>query len=347
MRLLKQIIEDAAGGAVGGGDVASCAMPLFSSLVKQKTTTSPVRTIKIGKRNTRNKNKSLREMFATLREDLDPEQGSGGSPDFDSTEVISKLKGLENKETTDNQNTVTFGLEDDEQGIIRVTVKQEQAEDFEHALQTFLTGSSDEHDQKKPEIAELLFKLKDNFDIINVEWPEIQEDEEEGQELAMNQDGEGVEGDVNVDVDADVTAGPDSNQVQDLLTQVIDMMKADAEARKADAEARSAEAKNREAEAGLAQSMARVKQEEQLLDMDTYNKAKKEEEREAKRLAQLAKWKHETKDTDDVGLSGLDNFGSEEEEQIFSQKWKKSSTPKSHKRVHAHDIANFMLKRVK
>lgn len=322
--------------------------------------------------------------------DGSPAKQTSGSDTFDTASVIAKLKGLENKDKKDRRNLVSFGLEDDNGGLVRVSVSDEQAEDFEKALQAFLADQERDVDNV-PEIAEVLFKLKDRFDIVDVQWPKVQEDEEEDVSVEGGEDGQdpdaaGVDlggddpaaaGGADAGLPGDTGAGASDGQVKDLLVQVIDMMKADAEARKAEARAKEAEAKAKEADTIVKTTRSRVKQEEQLLDMDAHQKARKEEEKEAKRLAQLAKWKAEMGDDegvfddDDLGASddadSLDTLDApaapqqqapaaaprEEEERVMrrpapikAQPQKKpSSVVKG--RVHPHDIASFILSRVK
>lgn len=367
MSLIKQIndnatklAEDAAGGATGGGAVAVVAMPLFSTLVG--------RTKPVPKKKKRAKAPTLgiAEAFYQLAEvempgaDTAPTAPSRETP-FDSTEIIAKLKGLERKEEVDHRDTVTFGLTDDNDEIVRVTIKHDQAEDFESALQAMLTAQ--DGSEELPEIAEILYNLKDQFDIIDVHWPNVEEDEEENVELT-GAEGDSPEGldDMGAPGDADMDpsmgeppAGGDTGEVTGLLTQVIDMMKADAEARKAEARAREAEAKTKEADSVVAQSLSRVKQEEQYLDMETYNKARKDEDREAKRLAQLAKWKHSMSQSNSGDMDDADVFGSslkpnrdaspEEEETTRPNNRTRGSTVRS--RVAPHDIAQFIINRVK
>lgn len=234
----------------------------------------------------------------------------GGESEFDQSSVISKLKALEDKEKADVRDTVTFGIEDENNQVVRVTIRAEQAGEFEKALQAVM-ADMEEDENSKIEIAEVLFKLKDNFDIVDVVWPEIEEDEEvprqqfgdeQGEPGAEGDgleglEGEGGEGDPLADLEDD-GAGEES-EVKGLLSQVIDMMKADAAARQADAEARIADAKAREQELGAKQALAKIKQEEQFLDMEEYEKKQKAQEKEAKRLAQLARWKSQ------MGSSGM------------------------------------------
>lgn len=394
---VKSLSEDAAVGAVDAGAVASCAMPLFSKLVSRNS--PKVTTIKWGKKKPTNvvdkKNSlGLKEAFASLTEapqggdsgamsmNMDGSPASSGkSSSFDTTAVIAKLKGLEDKDRVGSeQNTTSFGLEDENGGIVRVTVAADQAEQFEKSLQAYL-AQQEQKGEDVPEIAEVLFKLKDRFDIIHVQWPEVQEDEEEDVNL-QGQDG-GEEGGQDLDIDgADAQADPNAGmpadgagdgQVKDLLTQVIDMMKADADARKAEAKAKEAEAKAREADLIAKQVTSKVKQEEQFLDMEQFDKSKKDEEREVKRLAKLARWKHEMGENGDddeseqePSDSDLDSFVQsakqkqplpaaaprEEEERTTQRPAKVVAQPASKQspirgRVHPHDIASFILSRVK
>lgn len=354
--------EDAAAGAVGAGSVAANATPLFASMVSRNATATKVEKPKKSKKK---RGLGLKEAFDDLGApgQTDPMAGTQKTPStssFDASGVVSKLKGLEAKEKQDHRDTVTFGLEDDNGGLVRVVVKSEQADEFEKALQAHLTPD----DENEPlEIAEILFKLRDNFDIVDVQWPEVVEDEEEdvalsGDESMPGEDPMG-EDPLGGDPMGDELGAPPpgEDQATSVLTQVIDMMKADADARKAEARAREAEAKAKEADAVVQQAMAKVKQEEQYLDMDSYNKAKKDEEREAKRLAQLAKWKHDMAKEQGMDDGEDDSFmpqqrAPEEEEYtlrrpapVAKQQPRKASTVNT--RVRPQDVANFILNRVK
>lgn len=382
MKLIKQlntaaqtsttISEDAAGGASGAGAVAGMSMPLFSTLVRRSTAaTAPVAKsplqglVKKDEKKSKKKGMGLAEAYRALSEDEataapDMMGAKTNQRNFDSTEVIAKLKGLEAKNQVDKRDTVSFGLEDDDGGVVRVAVKSEQAEEFEKALQTMMVDRDDDEGEI-PEIAEVLFRLKDHFDIIDVVWPDVVEDEEEPMELdAADPNAEEMPMDDMGDVPPE---GADTGQVQDLLTQVIDMMKADAEARKAEALAREAEAKTKQADAIVAQTMARVKQEEQYLDMESHQKAEKEQSREAKRLAQLAKWKHSMSQggsssdsddgfSDDTPIQPRREGAPEEEEATYRKPAMTRAQPQSKPntvrgRVAPHDIAQFIIGRVK
>ena len=255
---------------------------------------------------------------------------------FDAADVNSKLDASE-KRSRNEQDSVPFGMEDEDGNIVKVYVRSEQADEFEVALADALAGDSSSEDDDvdtSKEIAEVLFALKDKFDIVDVAWPQIEGDEEEETEMAAEEAGmeteggaegelgeEGVEGGEE-DPFADIEGDDGGEDLDDLggdmemepeggaestLQSVIDMMKADAEARKADAEARSKEAEARSSEANAKAAGHKVEQEEQILDMEAHEKRKKSEQGEAERLAKLAKYQHE--------LAAKENTKAEEEEE--------------------------------
>ncbi|MGZ8924419.1 MAG: hypothetical protein ACXW2E_00915 [Nitrososphaeraceae archaeon] len=344
----QQVNEDDAGstGAVSACDVASSSMPLFATLVKRNIPSHP----RIIKFSTQKKPKKFK--FHNILNGLTEQMAN--NPDFDTSEVVAKLKSLENQESVDYRDTTIFGLVDNNGKIIKVTLPNDQSQGFEQDIQHFL-GARDETEQA-PEVAEILFKLKDRYTIINVEWPQVEEEQEESQELANNPEGENPpEGDLPPEDDLP-PQGPETEntgQVQSLLTQVIDMMKADATARKAEAQAREAEAKTKQAEAARNQAMARVKQEEQFMDMDVYNKAQKEKEKEAKRLAQLAKWKHDMQNGEEelpAQDPQYDFLPGEENEEIFkspAQQKPQQTNKVVRGKVTPTDIAKFISSRIK
>lgn len=364
MKLLRKLNEDAAGGAVGAGSVAGAAMPLFATLV---TRTKPPKKRKVKR----------------IKNITESDQHAHDGGNFDAAHVISKLKSLETREQTDAKDTVSFGLEDDNNQIVRVAVRSEQAESFESALQSLLANQ----DEQEPlDLAEILFNLKDQFDIVDVIWPDVVEDEE--QDMELNQPGTegdpgmggdpamggdpgmegdpamggdpGMEGMDDLGMEGDPGMGGGMEDEKTLLTQIIDMMKADAEARKAEAIAKSAEAKAREAAAAHAQILTKVKQEEQFLDMEAHNKQRKEAEREAKRLAQLARYKHEVSDETGsylgdedepdtaavIGAIGSKHRGSDEEEETVMRR-PQATRAQPTKRVLPADIARYIMSRAK
>ena len=369
--------EDCAGGAVGGsgGAIASFGTPLLASMVNRSIPKKP-KIINFGSdyKFTKKRKKNslgLSEAFHML-EDFSPDRND---KDFDSSEVLSKLKSLEDKESVDYKDTVTFGLVDTNVGIVKVSIPKDQASSFEQDLQHLMGEYSEK--EPTPEIAEILFNLKNHYTIVNVEWPEVEEDAEESASV-LDPEQEGMPGEEGMDGMEEIPGEegmggmeePNTDSVTSLLTQVIDMMKTDADARKAEAQAREAEFKTRQAVAARDQAMARVKQEEQMLDMEEYNKSKKEREKEAKRLAQLAKWKHDVEtgkenerpaqepqydflpghENEDYANIGRSTSGREEEESVYKQPVmhpRPSGIEKAAGRVSPSDIAKFIIKRVK
>jgi len=343
MELLKKLNEDAAGGSVGAGAIAGYSMPLFSMASKSaiKKTRKPKKKAGIG----------LQEAFTRLseveqREHQDPTMGH---PKFDQTEVIAKLKSLEKKDKIDRQNATTFGLEDDKGNIVRVTVQADQADEFENALGAYL-AAEEEHEDRTPEVAEVLFRLRDRFSILDVAWPDVEEDAEESQAVA-DQGQPGVDPnappgeqppvDMGADAGMETPAAGGETEVTSLLTQVIDMMRADADARKAEAVARQKEAETKGFQAGERGSVARVKQEEENMDMEEYYKKKQEEKKESKQLAKLAQWKRETAG-DQNAIPQEPELGSKEEEEEIGRR-----AVGVRGRIPASHLANFILKRIK
>jgi hypothetical protein len=187
-------------------------------------------------------------------------KGQSEESSFDPADVMSKLRSAE-KQVNDEEDTVPFGLEDEDGNIVKVYVKADQADEFETALAEMLASTEDDDDDDElsdeTEIAEVLFKLKDKFDIIDVKWPEIEGDEEEEQEMApeggegeMGPGGAEMGGEESMDMEGGAGAEMDGEGEMDMeggdeemdmeaeggaestLQQVIDMMKADADARK-------------------------------------------------------------------------------------------------------------------
>lgn len=245
-----------------------------------------------------------------------------GKNDFDASDVLSKIDSAQKQERL-NDDTTAFGLEDDEGNLVKVYVKSDQAEEFENTLASMLAGQTDGEEDENAnakEIAEVLFELKDKFDIVDVQWPGIETDEEEEQEVAdpaaaggapaaggdagagaegdmasvEGGDLEGLEGGEGEDLEGlgdeeDMTADDDAKSA---LQAVIDVMKADAEAKQAEAEARAAEARAKEAEYAAQASAQKVKREEQVFDMEAAEKEEKERKKEAEQLAKLARFQH-------------------------------------------------------
>ena len=235
---------------------------------------------------------SLREDAEVTDRDLTPSEKQ-----FNPDDVISKLKASERKSKLD-KDTVAFGMEDEDGSIVKVYVRADQAKDFEQAIQHALAQEDEDENEKNSssEIAAVLFNMRKKFDIVDVEWPEVQEDEEEdmtvgGEDAAAAEDMAATDQLPTEEPPVDTS----EEKAASALDAVIDMMKKDAEARAAEAQARTKEAEAKIADTTARQAEAKVKQEEEVLDMEAYYDNKGEKEKEAKRLAKLAKWKHDIK----------------------------------------------------
>jgi len=323
MSLLKQFItEMGAGGGAAGATSAGAVAGFRGSLFGGGVVQSRYRTK--AKNKNRNKKRTMAGYHYVNEAEGEPTFAVSRSNKIDPADVLSKLDAAE-KKAKNAKDTVTFGLEDEDGGLVKVYVKAEQAEEFEKALAALLSSMDDNEDNENTptEIAEVLFQLKDKFEIVDVEWPTIEGDEEEEQEVGGDEEGGDAEmtADTGEEGDLDAAAtdlegeggdmGADEEDAKSALQQVIDMMKADAEAKKAEADAKTAEYKAKEAEYASQAAAAKVKQEEDILDMESYYKDKQDEDKEAKQLAKLAKYKHDLAKDE----SGVEDFGSAEEEE--------------------------------
>lgn len=291
--------------------------------------------------------------------------GLGESQNYDMNDVSSRLKDID-KAAEGGDDTVTYGVEDDEGNLMKITVRSDQASDFEERLSKEIHDNAEFSNEindisgKKPDksMAEVLFRLKDEFDIVDVEFPEIpknavyktaggmetntddglgktdlendldyendigmgdldQVDDlgadtgdvgdpldgdlgDMGDEDTLGYDGEDSDGD-NLGVDDEFT---DDESVSDfsnpektpespegLLQQVLKMLTKDAEAKQAQAEAEAEKARAEQAEYAAKAANASIQQQTELLSMEEKVKRQKDKEKEAKKIADLAKYR--------------------------------------------------------
>lgn len=326
----KVVNEDAAAGSTGAASVATVNTPLKGGMIRrQRNVVANIPIIRYkNKVVSKPQKRKLTEMSSTsfsafLKESADAEDK------FDSVDVISKLaNNTKISDKLDGDQLAVFGLEDGDGGITKVYVPAESGKEFEQALGDALRHTKE---NGQTEIAALLFDLKDKFSIIDVKWPEVQEDEEQvdstgGTNAVAPIDPNAVDPNAVAPVDpnavpaatGDVSEMPPggaadgadmgiSSEVNpsDILTQILDMMKADAAARKAEANAKEADAAARVA-------ATKIQGEESTLDAEAYFKARKEEKKEADRLKMLARYRQETQQSSQSPREDR----SEEEEQI-------------------------------
>jgi hypothetical protein len=268
----------------------------------------------------------------------------------DLNDVASRFKDLQTGATDDD--TVTYGVEDDQGNLMKVTVRSDVAKDFEerlaHEIQKnaeFNTDINKIPNRNTPSMAEVLFKLKDEFEIIDVEFPTIPkntvykaagvdvrepesgvgktdldndlgyEDDEfgspdgedefglgggEGDDLDSldgeldGEDGMGVPGEDDFSDDESVEdfsgGGASSGGTEGLLNAILQMLQSDAEAKKAQAEAEAEKAKALQAEYSAKAATASIAQQTELMAMEQDIAKQKEKEKEARKLADLAKF---------------------------------------------------------
>lgn len=326
-----KLSEDAAAGSTGAGAIAGMRGRMFTAIrevvqKRNKVANIPVIKYKNPEVNLNVRTKGIAEKKQTFGNFLAEDATSG----FDSVDVISKLsKNADVADELDGDDMAVFGMESDDGAITKVYIPREQAKDFERALGDALKNTKETHEQ---EIAGILYDLKDRFKIIDVKWPTVQEDEEQGVggsatnppagELGANTgtDPAGGLGDpaapgdpaalgadpaldpqgVPLDPNAPPAEPPvDQNAV---ITQILDMLRADAEARKAESDAKAAAAKADEAESAGKVAAIKLQGEEGVLDAEAFFKGKKDEKKESDRIKMLAKFRQETKMSQDSAL---------------------------------------------
>lgn len=103
-----------------------------------------------------------------------------------------------------------FGLEMEDGKVVKVYVKQEDAEEFEEAMSKRL-GEDDD-------IKTALDELGKDFDIVDIVWPEDEDEEEDEDEDGVNDDEEEADGSesMNPDVDYDDTNDPKKEEYKPL-----------------------------------------------------------------------------------------------------------------------------------
>ena len=275
---------------------------------------------------------------------------------FDINDVISRLSSSETDGKMDKRTTVTFGVEDDKGNLMRVTVRADKAADFERELSQYLSQVkqdrldigqnpqmrfSDEEGGGKPydqtteiSMAEILYNMKDKFEIIDVDFPKIPKDviynvgdATYSTEAGMQDDQipTDVDADIDMDVDMDIDGdmpmdadgtempadglgGEDELSMDDeavadfeeptgdgdsgsILSQVMDMLKAQANAETARANAAAEQAKAEQARYTAQAASATLAKEEEMAKMELDLEEKKNREKEAKKLADLARYK--------------------------------------------------------
>lgn len=275
MRFTDFLQEEAVAGSVGTSAVAATFEPM------------------VGGKPIRRGSKTKKLKIKTLK------LGESTEPEFNSFDVKSKMT---NAERTDKlkKDSAVYGIEDEEGNITKVYVDKNQEHDFKHTLSTMLK------DEDKLDVAEILFDLRNTFNILFVEWPKMPEDEETINVLDKKEgepgegepkdgepkDGEPGEGD-EPPAEPLPPAAPPAPDSESILLKVIDMLRADADAKKAEATAKAKEAESETAKFSVQLSNIKVKNEEDMLKADEYFKKQSEAKKDQERIAKLAKYRNE------------------------------------------------------
>ena len=326
MSTLKDIFENVSAGATGAAAIAGVRGALF-------VTSRPVPpmgeiTMSPYAKTTSNKKPKKKVKVSKVTE----------SDTFDTvtTKSLRDLLKQKQRDTELRDTTEVLALEDNDGGIVKVYIKRDQVDDFKAALQSKLADAEDEG----KELAEVLYDLHRDFDIVSVDWGQgtIPEDEEQvensvdaeekgypdtdelgdveaenqGDPDSMSDDVGDVEGGAGDDLGLgdeiggdDFGAGVDTDAQVDqtkLLNQILTLLTAQASAQHAKAEADKAEADVRAAEAAAKAATQYASHQEEVMDMENYNKRQQEEKRENQIQAKLIRYRHDLRKDDGESL---------------------------------------------
>lgn len=274
---------------------------------------------------------------------------------FDIESVFSRLASMEVSKSAKKTEGTTFGIEDDNGNIMKVTVRSDQADEFEQEVAKYLAdikmnvvGLPKPKTSKSTEvsIAELLFKLKDHFDIIDVDFPKIPSDviynadkasykpaeqapmddeldsvdmdniDDPSQPLDLtdfedesaedSQDEFADTGDMEEDEEDLALDMPEEDNKDSMLDKVISLLKAQAEAEIEKAQAEAEKARAEQARYTAQATQNAIASKEEEMRYELEMEKEKEREKEAKRLADIARMR--ANKTLNAATSGLREF---------------------------------------
>lgn len=216
--------------------------------------------------------------------------------------------------TNKGYDTSTFGLQDADGNIVRVTVNREQAVSFETDLNQILSDT-----ENKKEIAEILFMLRDKFEILDVEWAEpITEDDpvpgdtgdaggeeppadgEEGDEPPADGDEPPADGEEDLELDGEGEIGDVGSDMPDidmqkstveLLQQVIELLKKETESRAADADVKTATAQSKLTDIEHDKQEKEIQGQQEIADMEQAEEKDREAGKHDKLIQRIAKFR--------------------------------------------------------
>ena len=231
--------------------------------------------------------------------------------------IFSNLKNSE-KQSYEKQKTVTYGVEDDNGNLMKITIPRDQSEDFEVRLSKELAEIEDfkssGHKGKNISMAELLYDLKDDYEILDVEFPTIPSDVVYNAEMASEDVGDDMGDDMGDEFDNDMGddmegMGDDMGELDDesvedfeedevgndegsMLSSIMDMLKKQADAEKAKADAEAEKARAKQAEYSAASARMEMEKQEDVVRIESEMDEQKQKEKEAKKMAEIAKHKY-------------------------------------------------------
>lgn len=238
------------------------------------------------------------------------------------TKIDNAQRQQEISKTTGSYDTSTFGLQDADGNIVRVTVDRKDAEQFETRLNTILSDT-----ENPKEIAEILYMLRSDFDIINVDWAEpITEDDPEPNvadptdELTLDSTDKNSTApksnatDELDDLDADVTSDDESDGkttdaaptnspsnldlqtgTVELLQQVIELLRKETEARAADAELKKAKTDTELESAEADKHQREINREVEMAKVSEFEDEERDKNAQAKIIQRIARYRAATK----------------------------------------------------
>ena len=256
-------------------------------------------------------------------------------------DATSRLKDMERGSGYEATDAISYGIQDDMGNLMLVTVPMEQSEELERrcaqALADVLDFKKTGNGENKT-LAELLYELKDEFTIIDAQFPTIPKDavynadeislpeaEGEGPEGLGGEDelgGEGPEGmgpdgpegtegpegmgdelgDDDTDIGDDFGEEPDK---ESLLISVLGMLKSQNEKETAQAKAEEEKAKAHQAEIALRSSKDEMASQEEMISAQAEMEADKDKEKRVKERAELAKYNYKKKRGVGEGFSSI------------------------------------------
>ena len=240
-------------------------------------------------------------------------------------DAVSRLKGMETIANRPETDVITYGVEDDDKVMMKITVPIEQSEDFEREVAQALADVLDYKKTGKGEdksLAELLYELKDQFTIISVEFPTIPKDavynaDEVTEGLPEEDDLDDVDDTEGIDDELDDEEGfdPEDEELgdefeggdskEDLLNSVLGMLKSQNEKEVAQANAEAEKAKAKQAELALQASNHEMQRAEEAVASQAEMEAEKDKEKDAKRMSEIAKYNYKKRMAEGTGFSSM------------------------------------------